>query len=165
MAFVQSFQINITADPSAINIVDTSTGSDGAIVDRVITLYKTDNSVFGTFDFPLSSGSSITINPLVVDLALNIQINWNNNVGSSLYTYSKIYAFTGYGEFFYYSLTQEQTGKPTIINDQLYFSNKSKLRTLLDSANQAISIGNDIYSAQSCIAQYQLLLQNPTLYF
>lgn len=165
MALTPSFSVGITSSPAQIVITDTSTGSDGAIADRVITLYKVDNSILGTYDFPLSAGSSITISALSIDVALNIQVNWNNSGGSSLYVYNVIYAFTGYAEAFYYSLTQQQQGNPAFLNDQQYFENKSKLRTLIDSAVQAISVGKDIFSANISISLYQLLLNNPTLYF
>jgi hypothetical protein len=165
MAFAQNFTISITSDPSAIAIADISTGADGAITDRQIILYKADNSIFGTFDFPLSAGLSITINPLVADLALNIKINWNNSGAVPLYTKSLIYAFTGYAELFYYGLTQQQQANPLFLNDQNYFQSKSKLRTLIDSAIQAINVGNDIFSANISISLYQIMLNNPTLYF
>lgn len=165
MPLVPSFSIIPTSDPSAFTIVDTSTGSDGAIVDRVIILYKIDNSILGTFDFPLSAGSSITINPLLADLALNIKLNWNNSGGAALYTKSLIYAFTQYAENFYYQLTQQQQANPIFLNDQNYFQNKSKLRTLIDSALQAINVGNDIFSANISISLYQIMLNSPSIYF
>lgn len=165
MALTPSFTIAATANPAAFIVTDTSTGSDGAITDRVITLYKTDNSVFGTFDFPLSAGSSITLSPLVTDIALNVNLTWNNNVGVPLYQAAVIFAFTQFAEAFYYTLTQQQQGNPAFLQDQNYFQNKSKLRVLIDSANLAISVGHDLFSASISIALYQVLLNNPKLYF
>lgn len=168
MALSPAFSIGISADPSTIVINDVSTGSDGAVVGRKINLYDVSNNLYGAspYDWPnFPSSSTITINPLLKDKALNIIVTWVNNAGAVLYTSSLIYVFVGYAEQFYYSLTQEQQGKPDIINDQTYFENKSKLRTLIDSAQQAISVGQDIYSAQNCIELYTPMLQNPNLYF
>ena len=165
MAFSPSFTITPLSNPASFTIQDTSTGSDVAITDRVITLYNVDNSVFGVFDFPLSSGSSITLLPLITDVALNVKVSWNNSSGVSLYTSTQIYAFTQYGEQFYYQLTQNQTSNPNIVVDFNYYINKLKLRVELDSAVQAINTGSDIYSAQGCINRYNFLINNQNFFF
>ena len=165
MPLTPSFTVSPTANPAAFLLTDTSTGSDVAITDRVLTIYRPDNSVFGIFDFPLSAGSSITITALTADMAANLLLNWNNVSGASLYNYNVIYAFTQFAENFYYTLTQQQQADPSFLNDHNYFQNKSKLRTLIDSANQAISVGKDLFSANISISLYQIMLNNPKLYF
>ena len=167
MALVPSFTVAPTSDAAALLFTDTSTGSDGAVVDRKILLYNSaGNLVVPAIDWPIAN-ASITVTPLTADIALNITVNWNNSGGTALYTKSQLYVATQYGEQFYYSLTQQQaaTTNLNILNDFPYFENKSKLRTLLDSAVQAISVGADIFSAQFCISIYQQLLNNPNLYF
>lgn len=165
MALTQSYTVAVNSILGQLVFVDTSTGSDGAIADRVITLFRVDNTILGTFDFPLSAGSSITINAVTTDIALNTQINWNNVSGASLYAFNVILAYTQYAENYYYQLTQNQQAQPSLLNDQQYFQNKSKLRVLIDSANQAISVGKDIFSANVSISLYQIMLANPALYF
>jgi hypothetical protein len=168
MPLTQSFTLSPTSDPSALNVVDTSTGTDGAVVGRKINIYDVPNVLFGAspYDFPnFPASASITINPFTADKAINVVITWINNVGAVLYTASKIYTSTGYAEQFYYQLTQQQQGDPSFLQDQQYFQNKSKLRVLIVSANQAITEGNDIFSANTAIALYQVMLQNPKLYF
>lgn len=163
-----SFSTGITADPSSIVITDTSTGTDVAVVGRKVNLYDVSNALFGNspYDFPNFPGTTtLTINPLTKDKAFQIVITWVDVSGMVLYTAGLIVAFTGYGEQYYYQLTQNQSGKPDLLNDNGYFENKSKLRTLLDSATQAITIGNDVYSAQTSIDLYQIMLNNPQLYF
>jgi len=168
MALVPSFTVAPTSDPSQLVLVDTSTGSDGAITDRkIILLNSAGNQYAGSpFDWPIAN-PSITISPLTSDVALNIVVNWNNNVGTVLYTKSQLYVATQYAEQFYYSLTQQQaaTTNLNILNDYPYFENKSKLRMLIDSAVQAVAVGLDIFSAQFCISIYQQMLNNPNLYF
>ena len=168
MALTQSFTLAPTADASALLVTDTSTGSDGAVVGRKINIFDVSNVLFGAspYDFPnFPASTSITINPFQVDKAINVILTWISNTGAVLYTANKIYASTGYAEAFYYSLTQKQQSNPAFLNDQQYFENKSKLRVLIDSANQAISVGNDIFSANTAIALYQVMIQNPNLYF
>ena len=165
MPLIPSFTASATSVLGQLNLVDTSTGSDGAIADRRVTIYNAANVIIGTFDFPLSAGSSILISPFVTDQAANVVLNWNNSGGSSLYNYSVLYAYTQYAEAFFYQLTQAQQAQPDILNDQDYFQNKSKLRVLIDSANQSISVGQDIFSANTSIALYQILLNNKIYYF
>lgn len=166
MAIVQSFTLAPTSTPANLLVTDTSTGSDGAVVGRKILLYDVSNNLLNTYDFPnFPASTSITISPFQKDAAVNVTVNWVSNIGAILYTASKIYAATQYAEAFYFSLTQQQQGNPSFLNDQQYFENKSKLRVLIDSANQAITVGNDVFSANTAISLYQILLNNPTLYF
>ena len=166
MALTVSFTSAPTSLASQVVLTDTSTGSDGAVTDRQIIITDSANNNVGTFDWPIAQ-SSITISPFAIDQAVNITVNWNNNVGVPLYTTSELFAAVQYAEQAFYGLTQQQsaTTTPNIINDQTYFQNKSTFRTLIDSALQAISEGADIYSAQFCISLYQPFLQNPKLYF
>lgn len=165
MALTPSFTVSATANLGAITLTDTSTGSDGAITDRSITIYNAANVVIFSADFPLSAGSSITISPFTADQACNVVLNWLNSGAASIYNFAVLYAYTQYAELFYYQLTQKQQSNPAFLNDQQYFQNKSKLRTLIDSANQSISVGQDIVSANTAIALYQILVNNPNLYF
>ncbi len=160
-----SFSIGITINPAQIVITDTSIGSDPSITDRVITLYDVNGAVFGTFDFPLSIGASITISPLTQDIALTIRVQWNDSGGNPLYTSNQIYAFTGYDEAFYYNLTQSQAGNPNIIRDNRYYNNKIALRVELDSAVNAINVGLDIAGAQGCVNRANYIVSNANLFF
>lgn len=168
MALTVDFSLGPTSDPSALTVTDLSTGTDGAVVGRKINIYNVSNVLYGSspYDFPnFPAASSITINPFLSDAAINVVMTWVNNTGGVLYTASKIYASVGYGEQFFYSLTQQQQGNPSFLNDTQYFENKSKLRTLIDSATQAITTGADVYSANTAISLYQIMLNNPNLYF
>jgi hypothetical protein len=167
MPLVPSFTIAQTSNAAQLVLTDTSTGSDGAVTVRQILLYNSaGNLMVPAIAWPIAD-ASITISPLTADIALNIQVNWNNSGGTALYTKSQLFAATQYAEQFFYSLTQQQaaTTNLNILNDFPYFENKSKLRTLIDSAVQAISVGVDIFSSQFCISIYQQMLNNPNLYF
>lgn len=167
MPLVPNFTIAPTSNPAALLLTDTSTGSDGAITDRKILLYNSaGNLVVASIDWPIAD-AAITISPLTADIALNVQVNWDNSGGTPLYTKSQLFAATQFAEQFYYTLTQEQaaTTNLNILTDFPYFTNKSMLRTLIDSAVQAIEVGADIFSAQFCISLYQQLLNNPNNYF
>jgi len=139
--------------PSNVIITDTSTGSDGAIVARRVFLVNyageyvvADGTTTNYTPCPLAQ-TSISIDCLTQDTALT---------------------FTLYNESFYYSLTQGQAavGNPSyILQDNAYFQNKSKLRCLIDSGNQAVTLGYDITSAQECYDLATYMVTNQNLYF
>lgn len=167
MALVPSFTVAQTSVASQLFLTDTSTGSDGAITTRKILLYNSaGNLVVPAIDWPIAN-ASITIAPLTADIALNIIVNWNNSGGTPLYTKSQLFPVRQYAEQFEYSLIQQlaATTNLSILNDFPFFQNLSKLRTLIDSEEQAIEVGADIFSAQFCVSLYQQLLNNPNLYF
>jgi len=168
MALSPSFTLSGTSDPSSLTLTDTSTGTDGAVVGRKINLYDVSNNLFGSspYDFPNFPGTtSITINPFLKDKSINVVVTWVDNVGTVLYTASKIYASTGYGEQFYSGLTRNLTSQPGIANDQQFRENFSWLRTLLDSTVLAINNMQDIIAAQNCIDQYNGMIQNQNDFF
>lgn len=167
MALTPSFSVsNNATDPSAFTITDTSTGSDGSIASRLIFLYQANNQLYGTpISFPLSAGASITPSVLNQDYAFNIVLQWLDSGGTVLYTTSKIFAFTGFLEWFFYSLTQTLAAQPNIANDVVWFDNYSKLRVLIDSAVQAIDVGESVYNAENMILAAQYLQTNQTMFF
>src|ERR1700744_1088024 len=122
MPLTASFSVSSTSDPSALLLTDTSSGSDGTIVDRKILVYNTTNTLVGTFDWPIAQ-SSITISFLTQDTALNIVVQWLNNVPTAVYTVSELFAAIEYGLQFEYSLIQQMTAQPNIVNDQQFLSN------------------------------------------
>jgi hypothetical protein len=166
MALTPSFTITPISNPASFTITDTSTGSDGAITDRTISLYTTANALLvGIIDFPLSAGSSITISPLTQDVAVTIVLNWNNNVGTPLYTANGIFAFVQYAYVFLQNLTQFQIANQNATADTNWLFNKFKLFGYVKSALLSISTGQSVGAAQSCILEYQGFIANTNFYF
>lgn len=160
--------------PSNVIVTDTSTGSDVAIVARRVYLTNyageyvvADGTTTDYTPWPLAQ-SSISINCLTQDSALQVTVEWVDVAGVVLYTKTSLAGFTLYNLTFYYSLTQGQAavGNPSyILQDNNYFNNKSKLKTLIDSGNNAITLGYDITSAQECYDLATYLVTNQNLYF
>lgn len=180
--------------PSSINFVDLSTGSDSSVNSRRIYL-RTAASTYLVADGTttvndsggLLNGAAFTewevttpgtLDPvnatlaevLDKDYALQVIVEWVNKTTSIetaqvLYTATKLIGFTFYNETFDYQLTQILSGNPLVINDNNFFPNKSKLRTCIDSGNQAIEFGIDIFSAQECYDQATELRLNSAYYF
>lgn len=156
---------------SILILTDTSTGSDGAITERRVYLRKSD----GTYLVPSGTSTNyivwdyaddtISLDVLDKDYALEITVLWVNSGGTTLYSDDNTFVFTLYAEEFYYGLTQELAGNYPIIADDNYYSNKFRLRTEIDSANNAISIGGDIAASQACLDRAKQLIDNQSLYF
>lgn len=161
--------IPVNSSPSTFQLQDTSGGSDGAITDRQILLYTASGSLYvPAIDFPLSLGPFITISPLLQDQALNIVITWNSASGSVLYSANVIYSFVPYAEQFFYGLIQEMatTIPPmSVLNDAVFLKNFFALRVLINAAVKAITTGGDLGNAAVCISLYQILINNPLIYF
>lgn len=181
MAITVVFSVSQTVGaPQAINIVDSSSGSDVTAVNRRIyitnqagqyltTDYTVSDSVAYT-TWPLADGNSLTIDEILSqDMALDVRLTYVNVSGTSVATDTSLEGFTLYEETFYYTLTQAQaqqnTPPPTIIQDSNYWMNKTILRTLIDSGNNAISLGSDITTAQSCYNMGTYMVTHENTYF
>lgn len=174
MSFTGSF--SIVQNISSITVTDTSTGSDGSITDRRITITLSDGSTLvppGTttsyIDFPLSAGASITINNLLLrDYAPNVTVDWitASPVPGNVYTSTQSAIFDYYTSYFLYGLTQErQVANPNIIRRNNYSSNKTLLWSLLLEAENCISLVGDITNAQACLNEAYNMTSNPQRYF
>lgn len=162
MSFNGNFAISVTSDPSVVVLTDSSTGSDGNLTGRTVTLYKTDNSVLYTTSWPIGQ-SSITINPLDKDYALNVSVVWTSSsplAPPSTYTKAIIYAFVGYGQQYSNTLLQFLTTNQQMVNDQSWYMNFLILILEIQNAQNAISVGANLGNAQAAILRYQLLLTN-----
>jgi hypothetical protein len=176
MAITVSYTVQqVIGAPQNIVMVDTSTGSDAAAVSRRIYLRTANNThlvpsgeTTDYIEWPLLDGNTITLDVLDKDYALSIILAYVNVGGSLLYAATTLDSFTLYNESFYYSLTQAQASQsnpPPIIQDTNYYSNKLQLRTLIDSGNQALSLGADIVSAQNCYNMATALVAQQNLWF
>jgi hypothetical protein len=82
-----------------------------------------------------------------------------------LYSSSQIFDFTGFLEWYFYGLIQQIAANNSILRDNLFTQNLGQLRTLIDSANQAINIGASVYNSQSMILLAQNMVNNQNLFF
>lgn len=172
MAFAEDFTATQTLGlPSKILFTDTSTGSDGSIASRAIYLQKAD----GTFLVPAGTStdyivwayadSTITVDVLDKDYALNITVEWRDSSGTVLYSKNLLQGETLYNETFDYSLSQLMVANPYLINDNNFFQNKSDLRTYIDGGNNAILYASDQETAQRCYDEATDLRTGSQYYF
>lgn len=113
-------------------------------------------------DFPFGEGSIKTISLLTEDYCLEVEGQWISNAPQpgSTYVYTSTELFTWNNELGYLGATRLQVSNPKLINDKNYFNNKSKWRTFIDDARQAVELGNDQYSAQGSLDQATYIKNN-----
>lgn len=174
MSFVASFSASsVSGEPSEIIFTDTSSGSDSNIVSR--RLYISDN----TGAFIVESGTStqyevwalplvdtITLSLLNEAMGLKIVCEWRDVSGTVLYDYTiAAEGFTEYLEEFLYLQTERMAQNPQLINDNNFWNNYSKVRTLTDAGNQAILQASDLYNAQQCYDAATAIMDNAQYLF
>lgn len=171
MPLTPSFSVTQYAgNPSVIAVEDTSTGSDGTITSRRVFLRLFNNTYLvptGTItDYVVWSAAdeSIDIDAVDKDYAIDVTVQWL--AGSTVvYTDTQLSLLKDYGEQFKYLLTQAESGNQQLMNSRNYFAAKSKLTELLDSAKQAVEQYGDQTTAQLCLDEAKILIDNPSIFY
>lgn len=157
MPIVPNFSASQTwGNESIVVLQDTSTGSDVAITQRRVYL----RTALGTFLVPEGTSteyvewayasSSISIDALDKDYALDIIVQWLDVSNAVLYDKTISVALKLYNLTWNYSKTQWLSGNPLLINDDGFFERKSMMRTFIDDGDEAIDYAADVFSAQQC---------------
>jgi len=143
-------------EESVVTITAVVTGTDVAVTQRRVYLQTASGEFLvpsGTttdyVQWSISAGS-IDIDCLDKDYGLRIVVEWLNVSNVVLYDSEQYVGLTLYNETFDYQTTQLMAANPLLINDNNFWPNKSKLRTLIDAGNNAISFASDLYNAQLC---------------
>lgn len=146
----------IVGEESTVTITAVVTGTDAAVTQRRVYL-QTNRGEFlvpsGTsteYTQWIISASSVDIDCLDKDYGLRILVQWLSVTNVVLYDSEQFVGLTLYNESFDYLTTQLMASNKLLINDNNFWPNKSKLRTLIDAGNNAISFASDLDNAQSC---------------
>lgn len=172
MALVPNFSISqIYGDIKTMRITDTSTGSDVGLTLRLIYIRKNDGTYLvppGTATsyivWPIASASLDVADLLDKDYCVDITVKWFTG-STATYTKTILTLFTAYSELFLRQLTQYQAANPDLIKNNNFWGNKSKLRTLIDDAEQGVVLLNDQTIATYCLTEAKKLTDNPSLFF
>lgn len=158
------------ASNNLVTFTDTSTGSDGTITTRQIYIQLADGTYLvpaGTSTSYISwaySNSSITVDILSQSTAASVTVKWL--AGSSVvYTKTIVMCWDLYDYMFDLQLMANQTADPSIIQDTNYYSNWFRFLTNTWNAENAITAGSDIYSAQNLLNKNTYMIQNESKYF
>jgi hypothetical protein len=177
MAITPNFSSSqLVGQPTIARLTDTSTGSDAAISQRRVYFVQADGTYLtssgNTNDYETWAFTALTdaksFDLLQVDSAINVTVQWLNSSNVVLYSKTILCGYTLNNETFYYSLTQGQImqgNPPILVQDTQYYANKGILRVEIDSGNQAISLGDDIVSAQDCYNRATYMVTNQSKFF
>jgi len=173
MAFNASYTAVQNSDLTSVTFTDTSTGSDAGLTERRIYPYKSDGTLLlpsgntlGYILWPIAN-STLTVNLLPKDYALNINIVWISSSPlppPSVYTVTTLYGFTGYTNEFIYNRVQDIAANNAILNDSGYYDNLSKLETEVANCELSVQYGS-IFNAQAALDRAQYIIVNQNKFF
>lgn len=174
MALTPSITVSQSAlNPALINIVDTSTGSDGDIVTRHVFFqtpqgtYLLEGSVSDDeayVNWPYADAEE-NFDVLTQDYALSITVDWLDAGGEPLYTLTQVYCFPQYNKQFFYYLIQQQALSYSIMGDSPYFKSLAAYWVNIEAAVQAVEIGADIAASQACLDRATNMMANQNTVF
>lgn len=152
------------AYPNLVTFTDNSSGSDGTITNRKITVTKADGTVIADgVDWSYAIPST-QLDLLTESTSPTITVTWL--AGSTVvYTYTNTYCFNLYDYVFALGKLADQTGSPGVLQDTRYYDSFLQFITNLWNAESAISVGGDIYSSQGALNRNQNMINNESMYF
>lgn len=170
MPLTVSFTISESiAYPGRLTFTDTSTGSDGAITNRIIYIQLPDGTYLvpegTTTDYIVwdYADASITFDVLERSQAANVTVKW---LAGSTISYTDVvpYCFPFYDYVFAFNKIRPLTSMPNLIDNKNYYETSIKFITNLWNAEIAAEIGEDITASQNCLDRNYFIIQNPQLY-
>jgi hypothetical protein len=158
------------AFPNQVTLTDISTGSDPSITVRWVFFQLADGTYLvedgTTTDYeiwPLADTSK-TFDILSRSQDINITVQWLN--GTTVVTQKLILnGLDLYDYLFGYEKVQILTSKPKLFDDVNFYNSMVRLDVNLFCEGIAITIGDDLYSAQQCLNRNYDLIQNQMVFF
>jgi hypothetical protein len=170
MAFNGNISVSQGLNVQSFTLTDTSTGSDPSLTGRTISLFQSDGDLLGgsVIQWPLSSGSTITLNDVLVpwDYSLNILVEWQSSspIPGSVYSKSTLATFDGQSNEFAYSLVQQISSNQGITRNKDYLYNLALINSDILNAQRCNNFG-DQGAAQECLNRIYNYYVNRSLYF
>ena len=172
MAFVPSISVSqLAATPNIVSVTDDSTGSDIAIVSRVIYVQTASGSYLvpsgTTTDFTAWALvlTTIPLDILTQDECVNIITNWLDINGTTLYTYENQYPLAEYNKQFLAYLVAAQGLTPGIVQDSNYSGNIAIFWTNIIAGINSVTDGDSIAAAQNCFNRATFMRLNQSDFF
>lgn len=153
-----------------ITLTDDSTGVDGTITNRRVYIQTATGSYlvqsgtatnYENWDY---SDVQIQLDVLTMSTAPEITVEW---YAGAVLTYTKTITFDfDLGDYvFMLGILASQTSSPGVLQDNNYYQNSIQFIVNLFNSENAITIGDDIYSAQGALNQNQQMINNEAFYF
>jgi len=159
--------------PSVISLTDDSSGSDVLIVSRKVAIVNSANqyitasgvttaAAYTTWDY---SDTTISIDCLTQDTAVNITVYWLDAGGATLYSKTILYDFSLNVQQFLYNLAANEAAEISLLQDTEYIMNTLKLMVYANNADNSVIIGGDIYASQTNLNKATYMMNNSSLFF
>lgn len=174
MPLTQNFSASqVLGLPNQIVLTDESTGSDGAVTARRVypidsngdtVLQEGTTTAYELWDnFP--GTTTLTLDLLTRDTALNIRVDWVNSGGTVLYTKTVGSPFVLYAKTYYIFLLKCQSSRPSLIDNANFYANMVKLLGCIKNATDSLTLIDDIKSSQAAMDSAYKLINNPSYFF
>lgn len=156
--------------PQNFTVTDTSSGSLGTITQRRIYVqdaygnYLTGNGTVN-YDEWILANSTITLDVLTEDLAVDILVEWLNVSDVIVNSLDNTYPLSEFNKQFFYYLIQNLGLKPETYQDTNYSGNLSIFWANVVAGINAVTYGNDIAAAQNCFSRATFMRLNENIYF
>lgn len=171
MAISPSFSVSQSGvTPQSFTVRDTSTGDYDTITARRLYVsdafgnYLTGNGTINYNAWALAD-TSITLDVLTEDLAVNILVEWIDSGGTVVDSLNNNYPLPEYNKQFAYELIQDQAQEPSIYQDTNYKANLAIFWVNIVAGVNAVTYGNDIAAGQACFSRATYMRLNQNLYF
>ena len=172
MPLTQSFTTSQTLGESdKINLTDTSTGTDVAVVSRRVTFTDYNGDTFveeGTAttyevwdNFP--GTTTITLDVLAGrDRAFNVRVDWVNISGTVLYTSTVLQNYVLYAKSYFIDSIKAQSNNNKLKNHANFYLNLLRLEISIKESADAILLLDDITSSQAALNRAKQIVDNPS---
>lgn len=170
MAFVPSFTYSQNYGTiTTATFTDASTDNPG-VTDVLVYLQKNDGTYLtpsgSTTDYIFWPSLSTPLNIICLDKDYALSVTMKYYLGSTLNTTKTILClFRAYNELQLRQLTQAQEGNNKLLSNANFWDNKSKLRELVDSAIQAVSVLNSQAAATYALDTATDMIANISNFF
>lgn len=172
MPLTQSFTTSQTLGlPGKINLTDTSTGTDVAVVSRRVTFTDYNLATYvvvgTTTSYEVwSNFPGTTTKTLDVlngsDRALNVRVDWINVSGTVLYTYTLLQSYTLYAKTYFLNSIKAQSSNNKLKAHANFYLNLIKLLVSIKEADDAVTLLADITSSQAALTRAKTIVDNPS---
>jgi hypothetical protein len=160
------------ANPAILNFTDLSTGTDGTIVTRHISILLPNGTYLvqagTTTTYELWNGfpgtTAIALNLIPRSVSATITVEWWNG-SAAVYSKIKKYTLDLHDYVFGLGLTLDQVANNSITQDTDWYNNKMKLIVNDADAENAILFGNNTTLAQNSLDRNYNMIINQSKYF
>ena len=158
-----------------ITLADTTTGTDSPllVVSRRVYLTDKDGETYvedgTTTAYEVWDGypgtTTITLDVLTQDRALNVRVDWVDSGGVALYTKTILQDYTLYAKTLYINSIKAQSSNNSLKNHANFYYNIIKLLVSIKEADDSVTLLDDISSSQAALNRAKKIVDSPSYFY